>query len=60
MATRGVARAEGTVWWITGLSGAGKSTVMFHAVREWHRQHIPRYREIQRLDCPNHQVPVLG
>ena len=102
---------EGTVWWITGLSGAGKSTVgrlvrdglsargrpvlvldgdrlravlgettgygakdrrrlsmtygrlarevagqgidavcttmsMFHAVREWNRSHIPRYREI--------------
>lgn len=105
------ARGEGTVWWITGLSGAGKSTVgrlvrdavsargcpallidgdamrdvlgetgahgpddrlrlaliyarlardvarqgidaicttisMFHAVREWNRVHIPRYREI--------------
>ncbi|MEP7305694.1 MAG: adenylyl-sulfate kinase [Acidobacteriota bacterium] len=24
---RKVARGDGTVWWITGLSGAGKSTV---------------------------------
>jgi hypothetical protein len=60
MVTRGVARAKGTVWSITGLSGAGEATVMFHAVREWHRQHIPRYREILRLDCLNRPVQVLG
>jgi len=110
MSATNLARREATVWWITGLSGAGKSTVsrlvrdgltargypallldgdvmrvvlgetdgygpddrrlaftysrlarevakqgidvicatisMFHAVREWNRGHILRYREI--------------